>query len=155
MGLLIRLKYIYNFWCSTTRRNPICRAPFWGLVAHLWCATHIKPLVYIISGACLYAPRLCVLSVAHPNACGTHNICGAPKGGAPRIGCATDIKISAPQICFPFYFFWKKLKIEKKPIFFENHKNRNNVKKLLYFNFLRILSYEEHFQITPNFLTSR
>jgi hypothetical protein len=37
----------------------------------------------------------------------------------------------------------------------ENHKNQNNVKKLLYFNFLRILSYEEDFQITPNFLTSR
>jgi hypothetical protein len=35
---------------------------------------------------------------------------------------------------------------------FENHKN---MKKLLYFNFLRILAYEEHFQITPNFLTSR
>jgi hypothetical protein len=92
--------------------------------------------------------------VAHPNACATHNICGASKGGAPQIGCAADIKIGAPHICFPFYFFQKKLKIEKN-IFFENHKNRNNVKKLLYFNFLRILSHEEHFQITPNFLTFR
>jgi hypothetical protein len=73
-----------------------------------------------------------------------HNICGAQKGGAPWIGCATDIKIGAPQICFPFYFFQKKLKIEKI-YFFENHKNQNNVKKLLYFNFLKILSHEEHF----------
>jgi hypothetical protein len=102
----------------TTRRNPICGAPLWGLVAHMWWATHIKLLVYIISGARLYAPRLCVISVAHPNACATHNICGAPKGGAPRIGCATDIKIGAPQICFPFYFCRKKLKIEKKTNFF-------------------------------------
>jgi hypothetical protein len=47
-----------------------------------------------------------------------HNIYGAPKGGAPRIGCATDIKIGAPQICFPFYFSRKKLKIEKKTNFF-------------------------------------
>jgi hypothetical protein len=38
----------------------------------------------------------------------------------------------------------KKIK-NKKPIFFENYKNRNNVKKLLYFNFLRILSHEEYF----------
>jgi hypothetical protein len=101
------------------------------------------------------APRICIISVAHPITYVTHNICGAPKGGAPRIGCATDIKIGAPQIYFPFYFFRKKLKIKKKPIFFENHKNQNNMKKLLYFNFLRILSHEEHFQITPNFLTSR
>jgi hypothetical protein len=94
--------------------------------------------------------------VAHPNACATHNIRGAPKGSAPRIGYATDIKIGAPQICFPFYFILKKIKNrKKKPMFFENHKNQNNVKKLLYFNFLRILSHEKHFQITPNFLTSR
>jgi hypothetical protein len=45
-----------------------------------------------------------------------HNISGAPKGGAPWIGCATDIKIGAPQICFPFFF--KKIKNRKKPIFF-------------------------------------
>jgi hypothetical protein len=49
----------------TTRKTLICGAPFWGLVAHLWCAMYIKPLVFIISGAWLYAPRLCVLSVAH------------------------------------------------------------------------------------------
>jgi hypothetical protein len=49
----------------------------------------------------------------------------------------------------------KKIKNQKKYLFFENHKNRNNVKKLFYFNFLNFLSYEEHFQITPNFLTSR
>jgi hypothetical protein len=49
----------------------------------------------------------------------------------------------------------KKLKIKKIFFFFENHKNRNNVKKLFYFNFFRILSHEEHIQITPNFLTSR
>jgi hypothetical protein len=93
--------------------------------------------------------------VAHPITCATHNICGAPKGGAPRKGCATDIKIGAPQICFPFYFYKKKLKIKKKTIFFENHKNQNNVKKRLFFNFLKILSHEEYFQITPNFLTFR
>jgi hypothetical protein len=49
----------------------------------------------------------------------------------------------------------KNLKIEKNQFFFENHKNQKNMKKLFYFNFLRILSHEEHFQITPNFLTSR
>jgi hypothetical protein len=61
--------------------------------------------------------------------------------------CATEI--GAPQK------IQKNLKIEKNIIIFENHKNQNNVKKLFYFNFFRILSYEEHIQITPNFLTSR
>jgi hypothetical protein len=56
--------------------------------------------------------------------------------------CATEI--GAPQK------IQKNLKIEKN-IFFENHKNQNNVKKLFYFNFFRILSHEEHIQITiPN-----
>jgi hypothetical protein len=49
----------------------------------------------------------------------------------------------------------QKIIIKKKQKKIENHKNQNNVKKLLYFNFLRILSHKEHFQITPNFLTSR
>jgi hypothetical protein len=47
----------------------------------------------------------------------------------------------------------KKNRKNQKKI--KNHKNQNNVKKLLYFNFLRILSHEKHFQITLNFLTSR
>jgi hypothetical protein len=92
---------------DTTRRNPICGAPFRGLVAHLACATHIKPQVTFICGARLCAPRIGVIPMAHPSTCATHSLCGAPKGGAPRIGCATDIKIGAPQICFPFYFFRK------------------------------------------------
>jgi hypothetical protein len=75
----------------TTRRNPICGAPFWDLVAHLACATHIKPQVSFICGACPCAPRIGVIPVAHPSTCATHSLCGAPKGGAPRIGCATDM----------------------------------------------------------------
>jgi hypothetical protein len=43
-------------WSSgfTTRRNPICGAPFWGLVVHLACATHIMPQVIFICGAPYY-----------------------------------------------------------------------------------------------------
>jgi hypothetical protein len=69
-----------------------------------------------------------------------------------HMGCATN---ATPLITVYWWRIKKKLKIDKKTIFFENHKNQNNVKKLLYFNFLRILSHEEYFQITPNFLTSR
>jgi hypothetical protein len=76
-------------------------------VAHLACAMHIKPHVSFICGARPCAPRICVIPVAHPNTCVTHNICGAPHLGAPRIGCATDIKNGAPLICFPFVFFSK------------------------------------------------
>jgi hypothetical protein len=66
------------------------------------------------------------------------------------------ILLYAPLVAFENSKISKNnLKIEKNQFFFENHKNRNNVKKLLYLNFLRILSHEEHFQITPNFLTSR
>jgi hypothetical protein len=99
---------VYMKWRGvTTRRNPICGAPFWGLVAHLACATHIKPQVTFICGARPCAPRIWIVSVAHPIMCATHSICGAPHLGAPRIRCATDIKNGAPQICFPFYFFRK------------------------------------------------
>jgi hypothetical protein len=89
---------------DTTRRNHICGAPFWGLVAHLACAMHIKPQVTFICGARPCAPRICIISVAHPITCDTHSICGAPHLGAPRIGCATDIQNGAPLICFPFFF---------------------------------------------------
>jgi hypothetical protein len=50
---------------DTTRETLICGAPFWASVAHPWCATHIKPLIFITSGARLHAPRLRALSVAH------------------------------------------------------------------------------------------
>jgi hypothetical protein len=66
-------------------RNPICGAPFWGLVAHLACATHIKPQVTFICGARPYAPRIAVIPVAHSSTCTTHSLYGAPKGGASRI----------------------------------------------------------------------
>jgi hypothetical protein len=91
----------------TTRRNLICRALFWSFVAYLACATHMKPQVTFICGVRLCAPLIGVISVAHPITCATHSVCGAPRFGAPRIGCATDIKNGAPQICFPFYFFRK------------------------------------------------
>jgi hypothetical protein len=79
-----------------------------------------------IRDASQYAPRIVCLCVAHIAICATN----------------ANLKIQ------------KKLKIGKNH-FFENHKNQNNLKKLSYFNFFRILSHEEHFQITPNFLTSR
>jgi hypothetical protein len=69
----------------TTRRNPIYGAPFWDLVVHLACATHIKPQVTFICGARPYAPRICIISVAHPITCATYNICGAPHLDTPRI----------------------------------------------------------------------
>jgi hypothetical protein len=53
------------FLFPTTRKTLICGAPIWASVAHQWCATHIKPLVFITSGTPQHAPRLCVLSVAH------------------------------------------------------------------------------------------
>jgi hypothetical protein len=49
----------------TTRKTLICGAPIWASVAHLWCATHIKPLVFITRGARPRAPQLSVLSVEH------------------------------------------------------------------------------------------
>jgi hypothetical protein len=76
------------FGClCTTRETLICGTPIWASVAHPWCATHIKPLIFITSGARL------------------HNIYGAPHLGAPRIGCATGNKYGAPLICFLFIFF--------------------------------------------------
>jgi hypothetical protein len=66
--------------------------------------------------------------------------------------CATNARCATSQKKYaPLRFENSK----KNQFFFENHKNQNNMKKLLYFNFLRILSHEEYFQITPNFLTSR
>jgi hypothetical protein len=50
---------------NTTRKTLICGAPIWASVAHLWCATHIKPLVFITRGARPHAPWLSVLSVEH------------------------------------------------------------------------------------------
>jgi hypothetical protein len=49
----------------TTRETLICGAPIWASVAHLWCTTHIKPLVFITRGARPRVPRLSVLSVEH------------------------------------------------------------------------------------------
>jgi hypothetical protein len=89
-------------------------------------------------------------------------LCVAHMGCATISICATHRQIMrgaywlyAPLVAFENSKNSKKIKNSKKPFFKKNHKNRNNVKKLLYFNFLRILSHEEHFQITPNFLTSR
>jgi hypothetical protein len=50
---------------STTRKTLICGASIWASVAHLWCATHIKPLIFITRGARPRAPRFSVLSVEH------------------------------------------------------------------------------------------
>jgi hypothetical protein len=65
LGGVVFFIFLLLFCFGTTRKTLICGAPFWGSVAHPWCATHIKPLVFITSGARLYVPRLCVLSVAH------------------------------------------------------------------------------------------
>jgi hypothetical protein len=54
-----------NFARYTTRKTLICGAPIWASMAHQWCATHIKPLVFTTSGARPRAPQLSVLSVAH------------------------------------------------------------------------------------------
>jgi hypothetical protein len=65
--------------------------------------------------------------------------------------CAADNLVYALRVRFENSKNSKKIKIKN----YKNYKNRNNVRKLLYFNFLRILSHEKYFQITPNFLTSR
>jgi hypothetical protein len=92
-------------------------------LAHMVCATIATSLVQI------YSWRISI--------CATHSL---PFNGAYPI-CATSHKKYAPLR----FENSKKLKIKKNNFFFENYKNRNNVKKLLYFNFLRILSHEKHF----------
>jgi hypothetical protein len=80
---------------------------FLGFVTHLPCATYMKPHITFIRGARLSAPRIDVMTVAHCSTCATDSAYGARRFGAPRIGCVTDIKNGAPQICLPFYFFSK------------------------------------------------
>jgi hypothetical protein len=98
-------------------------AHYFGLcVAHMGCATIATPLVTI------YQWRISI--------CATHR---QIMRGA--------YWLYASLVAFKNFKNSKKIKKSKKTkFFFENHKNRNNVKKLLYFNFLRILSYEEYFE---------
>jgi hypothetical protein len=78
-------------------------------VAHMGCATIATPLVKFISGASQYAPHIICLCVVHIAICATSSLCKFKK--------------------------FKKIKNREKSIFFENHKNRNNVKKTIVFQF--------------------